>query len=438
MRHKIPILSIIFFVFAIPAQEKPEWDDLKIYKTNVEAPHATMMVYPSAELAASGERVQSPWFRSLDGQWQFHCSESPADRPSDFFLPEYDAGGWRTIPVPSNYQLHGCDIPIYTNSRYPFPMDRGGAPIVPKDKNSVGSYRTEFSLPENWDGRQVFLHFDGVDSAFYIWVNGRKVGYNEDSRTDAEFDITPYITSGKNLVAVEVYRYSDGSFIENQDMFHLSGIYRHVYLWSTPKQHIRDFEIRADLDSAYRNGILEVHTEIVNYSGRLEAGSIDLDLLDDAGKAAISTRSWKLPEDMLEGKTQFYLSIPDVTKWSAETPYLYKLLLTLRDFEGNILEVIPAEIGFRKVEIRDSLLWVNGQRVLLKGVNRHETDPDTGHAISRESMTRDIDLMKRFNINAVRTSHYPNDPEWYTLCDRYGIYVIDEANIECHFYGLND
>jgi len=397
-----------------------------------------MMVYSNAEQAIAGDRTQSPWFRSLNGQWKFHCSESPTERPAGFFRPEYDDSGWRTIPVPSNYQLHGCDIPIYTNSRYPFPMDRGGVPVVPKEKNSVGSYRTEFSIPEDWNGRQVFLNFEGVDSAFYLWINGRKVGYNEDSRTDAEFNVTPYIRRGRNLVAAEVYRFSDGSFIENQDMFHLSGIYRDVYLWSTPKQHIRDFEVQTDLDDSYSDGILEVHTEIANYTGRLEPGSIDMDLLNASGKPVIARRNWELPGDISEGRTQFYISIPDVEKWSAETPYLYKLLLTLKDSEGNPLEFIPVDIGFRKIEIRDSLLWVNGQRVLLKGVNRHESDPDTGHTISRESMIRDIELMKQFNINAVRTSHYPNDPEWYALCDRYGLYVIDEANIECHFYGLND
>ncbi len=438
MRHKIPAFFIIFYALTITAQERPEWDNLSIFKVNVEEPHATMMVYPTAEQAIAGERSNSPWFRSLNGPWKFNCSESPAERPVDFFAPDYDDSQWRTIPVPSNYQLHGCDIPIYTNSRYPFPMERGGAPVVPKEKNSVGSYRTEFIVPDNWDGRQVFLHFDGVDSAFYVWVNGRKVGYNEDSRTDAEFNVTSYIQKGRNRVAVEVYRYSDGSFIENQDMFHLSGIYRDVYLWSAPNQHIRDFEIRTNLDEAYRHATLEVYVEMANYSGAFEPGSIELELLDDSGLPVVSGKSWDLHDDMSEGKIEFYIAVSDVKKWSAETPYLYKLLLTLKDSEGNTVEVIPAHVGFREVEIRNSLLYVNGQRVLLKGVNRHETDPDSGHTISREAMIRDIELMKRFNINAVRTSHYPNAPEWYALCDRYGLYVLDEANIECHFYGLNN
>ncbi|MEJ2108762.1 MAG: glycoside hydrolase family 2 TIM barrel-domain containing protein [Acidobacteriota bacterium] len=438
MRYKIPVLFTVFCVLAIPAQEAPEWDNLSIFKVNVEEPHATMMVYSTKKQALTGDRLQSPWFRLLNGQWKFHCSENPDARPVNFFKPEYNDSAWRTITVPSNYQLEGCDIPIYTNSRYPFPMERGGAPVVPKENNSVGSYRTEFSVPGDWDGRQVFLHFDGVDSAFYLWVNGRKVGYNEDSRTDAEFDITSYLEKGKNLIAVEVYRYSDGSFIENQDMFHLSGIFRDVYLWSTPGQHIRDFEIRTDLDDAYRNATLTVAANIVNYGGRLEPGSIDLDLLDASGNPAISRRNWELPTDMSDGEIEFYIAVSDVNKWSAETPYLYKLLLTLNDSEGRPVEVIPVDIGFREVEIRDSLLWVNGRRVLLKGTNRHEHEPDTGHTVTREMMIRDIELMKQFNINAVRTSHYPNAPEWYALCDRYGLYLIDEANIECHFYGLNN
>ena len=438
MRYKIPALFAAFFVLAIPAQERPEWNNLSVFKVNVEKPHATMMVYPSAKQAIEGDRSQSPWFRSLNGLWKFNCADSPARHPTDFYRPDYDDSPWRRIPVPSNYQLQGCDIPIYTNSRYPFPMNAGGPPVVPTERNSVGSYRKEFTLPADWKGRQVFLHFDGVDSAFNLWVNGRKVGYNEDSRTDAEFNITRYVKPGANLIAVEVFRYSDGSFIENQDMFHLSGIYRNVYVWSTPNQHIRDFEISTDLDSGYRNATLKVRAEIINYPGELEPGSISLDLLDPSGRQALSQRNWKFPTDLSEGKIDFFISVPDVKKWTAETPNLYKLLLTLNDSEGNPLEIIPADIGFRKVEIRNSLLWVNGQRVLLKGVNRHEVDPDTGHTVSREAMIRDIELMKQFNINAVRTSHYPNAPDWYALCDYYGLYVIDEANIECHFYGLNN
>jgi beta-galactosidase len=438
MRYIISGLLIVFYVLPIFAQERPEWDNLSVFKVNVEKPHATMMVYPTAEQAVDGDPSKSPWFRSLNGLWKFHCSESPAKRPVDFFKPDYDVRQWRTIPVPSNYQLHGCDIPIYTNVRYPFPMNIDGPLVVPKGNNSVGSYRTVFEVPNDWNGRQVFLHFNGVDSAFYLWVNGKKVGYNEDSRTDAEFNITRYVKSGNNLVTVEVYRFSDGSFVENQDMFHLSGIYRDVYAWSAPEQHIRDFQVRTELDGEYRDATLKVQAEIINYLGELNPGSISLDLLDSTGKPVISRRNCEFPTDITDEKIKFLIAVPNVKKWSAETPYLYKLLLTLNDSEGKPMEVIPIDIGFREVEIRDSILLVNGQRVMLKGVNRHEHDPDTGHTISRKAMIRDIKLMKQFNVNAVRTSHYPNAPEWYALCDRYGLYIIDEANLETHAYGLHN
>ncbi len=411
-------------------QSRPEWDDVAVYKVNVEPPHATMMVYPNAALAAAGDRTRSPWFRSLNGDWKFRCSPNPAARPADFYRADFNDAAWGAIPVPSNYQLHGCDIPIYTNIPYPFPMDPDGPPVVPKDVNSVGSYRTTFTLPEGWAGRQTFLHFDGVDSAFYLWVNGQKVGYNEDSRTDAEFNITKYVKPGRNLIAVEVYRYSDGAYLEDQDMFRLSGIYRDVYLWSTAVQHIRDFEVVTDLDAAYRDATLRVRAEVANYQGAPARGQVTLELLDAAGKSVVPPQT----QAAAAGVT-FAVAVPNPSKWTAETPSLYQLLLTLRDDSGATLEVIPAKVGFRKVEIRDARLLINGQPILLKGVNRHEHSPDTGHYVSRELMIRDIELMKRFNVNAVRTSHYPNAPEWYELCDRYGLYLIDEGNIESHGYG---
>ena len=417
------------------SQERPEWDNVPVYKVNVEGPHATMMTYPSAALAAAGNRARSPWFQSLNGAWKFQCSPRPAVRPVDFYRQDFDDTKWRTIPVPSNYQLHGCDIPIYTNIVYPFPMDPNGPPVVPKDRNSVGSYRSAFTLPETWAGRQTFVHFDGVDSAFYLWVNGEKVGYNEDSRTDAEFNITKYVKPGKNLIAVEVYRYSDGAYLEDQDMFRLSGIYRDVYLWSTAAQHVRDFEVVTDLDPAYRDATLQLRAAVVNYAGGIAPGSVSLELLDAAGKPVFAPQSKKLEAKGAETEISFSVGVANPRKWTAETPSLYKLLLTLRDASGATVEVIPTNVGFRKVEIKDSRLWVNGQVILLKGVNRHEHSPDTGHYVSRELMIRDIEIMKRFNVNAVRTSHYPNAPEWYELCDRYGLYVIDEGNIESHGYG---
>ena len=299
MTAKSCLCLLAIFVALGISQEKPEWDNVSIFKVNVERPHASMMVYPSSELAIKGDRSQSPWFRSMNGEWKFNCADSPAARPAGFFRQDFNDSAWRTIPVPSNYQLHGCDIPIYTNVAYPFLMDVSGPPVVPKERNSVGSYRRYFTMPDDWAGRQVFVHFDGVDSAFYLWVNGTKVGYNEDSRTAAEFNITQYVKAGKNLMAVEVYRFSDGAYLENQDMFHLSGIYRDVYLWSTANQHIRDFEVQTDLDENYRDAILTVKSRITKYAGQVVPGVVSAELLDSEGKTVAGP-----PEQLYSGRSQ--------------------------------------------------------------------------------------------------------------------------------------
>lgn len=422
--HRIPALFLC--AAALVAQPRPEWDNPAVIQVNAEKPHATMMVYPNAELARQGDRTRSPWFKLLNGNWKFHCSPDPGARPADFYRTGFDDSKWAAIPVPSNQELHGCGVRIYTNIIYPFPQDVTKAPAVPRENNPVGSYRTTFTLPQDWKGRQVLLHFDGVDSAFYLWVNGRKVGYSEGSRTSAEFNITRYVKPGANLLAVEVYRFSDGSFLEDQDMFRLSGIFRDVYLWSTAASHVRDFEVRTDLDEAYRDATLSVKAEA---AGR---GSLTLELLDPSGRPAIPPQTRPAASS-----TEFSVPVANPRKWSAETPDLYTLLLTLKDSGGKVVEVIPARIGFREVEIRNARILINGRPVLFKGVNRHESSPETGHYVTRELMEKDILLMKRHNINAVRTSHYPNTPAWYELCDRYGLYVIDEANIETHAYGNN-
>lgn len=406
---------------------QPEWDNVAITGVGLEKTHATMMAYPNAFGAATLDRTRSPWFQSLNGTWKFQGSMRPADRPLDFFRPNYDDTAWRTIPVPSSWQMHGFDIPIYSNILYPWPQDPSKPPAVPHDLNPVGSYRTRFSVPPAWAGRRVLLHFEGVDSAFYVWVNGNKVGYHEDSRMAAEFDITAHLVPGMNTLAVEVYRYSDGAFLEDQDMWRMSGIYRDVFLWTVADRHVRDFELKTDLDSQYRNGTLNIRAEIT----KPEKCKLSAELFDAAGALAGKA------ETACAASAQLAVAVPNVKKWSAETPYLYRLHLTLRDDAGAVIEVIPARAGFRKVEIRDAQLLVNGQRVLIKGVNRHEHSADKGKVVDAATMLEDIRLMKRFNVNAVRTSHYPNDPLWYDLCDQYGLYVWDEANIEIHHYGNN-
>jgi len=417
-------------------QERPEWDDVKVIQTGVEKPHATMMVYPTAALARAGDPARSPWLLSLNGEWKFHCSPNPAARPADFYRTDYNDAAWQSIPVPSSYELHGCDIPIYTNIIYPFPMDPQKPPVVPHEVNSVGSYRRTFTAPAGWAGRQVFLHFAGVDSAFYVWVNGTKVGYSEDSRTPAEFNITRLLKPGQNTLAVEVYRFSDGAYLEDQDMWRLSGIYRDVFLWSTAPLHIRDFEVHTGLDADYRDAVLRAGASVANYGGAATSSSVTLELLDAAGKPVFAPQVKDAQAAARgEGEANFSVPVPNPRKWTAETPELYRLLLTLKDRSGKTLEVIPWNVGFRKVEIRGGRFLVNGKPVLIKGVNRHEHSPDTAKYVPHELMVKDVELMKRFNVNAVRTSHYPNHTDWYDLCDRYGLYVMDEANIECHGYG---
>ncbi|HWB87456.1 MAG TPA: glycoside hydrolase family 2 TIM barrel-domain containing protein [Bryobacteraceae bacterium] len=434
---RILLLTLALCVISAAA-ERPEWDNPAIVHIGTEKPHATMMVYPSVELARTGDRTKSPWFRLLNGTWKFHGSLRPAERPLDFYRTDFDDSAWGTIPIPSSWQMHGFDIPIYTNFTYPWPQDPKQPPHVPYDFNPVGSYRLRFTVPPSWKGRPVYLHFDGVDSAFYVWVNGKKLGYSEDSRTPAEFDITSSLKPGSNLLAAEVYRFGDGAFLEDQDMWRMSGIFRDVYLWTTASRHVRDFEVDTNLDSAYRNAGLVVKAAVRNSSAQSSRISLTASLYDAAG-VLVGRPATTAAQPAAGGESDVELTLPvnGPHKWSAETPYLYKLLLTLKDSAGNILEVIPQNVGFRKVEIRNGRFLINGKAILIKGVNRHEHSEDTAKYVPVESMIKDIRLMKQFNINAVRTSHYPNSPVWYDLCDRYGIYLVDEANIECHHYGLN-
>jgi beta-galactosidase len=431
-----PVLFILMSISLLAGADRPEWDNPAIVHIGTEKPHVTMMAFPSAELARTGGWAKSPWFHSLTGTWKFHGSLRPAERPLDFYRPGFDDSAWGTMPVPSNWQLHGFDIPIYTNIIYPWPQDASKPPQVPYTFNPVGSYRLTFTVPPEWKGRPVYLHFDGVDSAFYAWVNGQKLGYSEDSRTPAEFNLTPHLKPGANVLAVEVYRFGDGAFLEDQDMWRMSGIFRDVYLWTTPKQHLRDFEVHTNLDDAYRDATVAIQAQLSNSADRPAKVTVTA-ALTDANGAPVGKPATTTVDVAASAESGLQLSIPltNPRKWSAEDPYLYKLLLTVRDGSGAVLEAIPQNVGVRKVEIKDGRFLINGRAILVKGVNRHEHSEVSGHYVPLESMLKDIRLMKQFNVNAVRTSHYPNTPEWYDLCDRYGIYVLDEANIECHHYG---
>jgi len=431
------IFSFALLTYEVLSSEPNDWENSQIVGINKEQPHCTLVPYEDLTKAFEGNRFASKYLKLLNGDWKFHWSSKPDNRPKDFYQLDYDVSNWKEILVPSNWQMQGYDIPIYLNIPYPF---ENNPPYIQKHFNPVGSYRTEFEIPADWKDRQVFIHFDGVESAFYLWINGEKVGYSQDSRTPAEFNITKYIRDGKNILAAEVYRWSDGSYLECQDFWRLSGIFRNVYLFSTPNLHIRDFEIMSDLDDQYQDATLHVTAKVYNYSDTaIWNPNVEVTLLDSSNKPiggdiTMEGSSVYIPSGD-ESIVKMKALIKNPLKWSAETPNRYTVLLTLKDKDDNILEIESCKFGFRKVEIKNGQLLVNGVPILIKGVNRHEHDPDTGHYVSLESMIKDIQLMKQHNINTVRTCHYPDDPQWYELCDKYGIYLIDEANIESHGMG---
>lgn len=427
-------------------QEKPLLppgiENEQITGINKELPHATAMPYGTLTQALEAKRHASPYCRSLNGYWSFHFARSPEHRPLEFYRPDYDVSQWDEIPVPSNWQTMGYGTPIYVNSLYPFKSDQPRVMGEPdpswttyQERNAVGSYRRDFELPEDWVGRTTFITFDGVDSAFHLWVNGLYVGYSVDSRTSAEFDITKYVNPGRNVLAVEVYRFSAGSYLEDQDMWRLSGIFRNVTLWSAPLVHIRDFFVKPDLDSEYRDGTLDVVVRVRNYSDAPSSQrTLSLQLFNsDQDPIEGATASVDIPCLAAGEEQQVTLStaLANPSKWTAETPYLYTVVLSVLTSDG-VDEFISCKTGFRKIEIKGRVFMINGVPVKLKGVNRHEHWPDTGHYVSEERMELDLKLIKTCNCNNVRTSHYPNDPRWYELCDEYGIYVVDEANIESH------
>ena len=441
--------ALVVLASAVNAQKSSpkDWQNPRLTGINNLPPHATMVICPDARTAlkigpvCNTERVKSPFYRSLSGQWKYHYSRNHSARVPDFWTPGFDDRAWATLPVPSNVEMHGYGIPIYVNIQYPWAKP-WNPPLVPEDdpNNTVNSYRRTFTIPKAWADRPVLLTFDGVNSFCYVWVNGHKVGMGKDSRTPLEFDITPFLRAGENLLAVENFRWCDGSYLEDQDFWRLSGIFRDVYLWSPPNLHVADFEVRADLDAQYRAGTLKVNLDLTNRLASPQAFWVQATLLaPDGRKVREFAAAQEGPVEAFSKKpVSLVTELASPLQWTAETPHLYQLLLTLQDERKRVLEVIPVNVGFRQSEMRDGNLLVNGQRILIKGVNRHEIDPDRGQAITVEGMLRDIQVMKRHNINAVRTSHYPNQPAWYDLCDRYGIYLVDEANIESHGMGYEE
>lgn len=430
---------------ALKTTSHNDWENERIYAINKEEGRATFIPFANSEEMKADPAYTRPWERTrssryllLNGNWKFNWVKQPSERPVDFYKTSYDVSGWKEIPVPSNWEMHGYGTPIYTNITYPIrnnpPFIQGQRGYtVEKEPNAVGSYRREFALPADWKDKEVFIHFDGIYSAAYVWINGKKVGYSQGSSNDAEFRITPYVKAGNNTVAVEVYRWCDGSFLEDQDMFRLSGIHRDVYLVASPKVRLRDIHLTSQISDRLDKAELKVKTDVHNYGKKVQEATVRVSLLNTEGKPVSSfiIPTGKITggqENVCEGTT----TIRDPRLWSAETPSLYTVQLELLDAAGNVLEATSQQYGFRKIEIRNNKVYINNALILFKGANRHDIHPQFGKAVPVESMIEDILLFKRFNLNTIRTSHYPNDPKMYSLYDYYGLYVMDEADIECH------
>lgn len=444
--HRCPVLfvalALLFNLAAAWGAEPPaleEWENPRLTGISNQPPHADTIICPDAatarqiEFVANSERVKSPFYRSLNGDWKYHYASNHLARVPDLWKTDFNDRSWESIAVPSDVELSGHGIPIFVNSRAPW-ENPAKPPFTPPDdpNNSVNAYRRSFAVPKAWTGRRVLLTFDGVSSFFDLWVNGEKAGTGKDSRTPVEFDITRLVKPGKNVLAVENFRWSDSSYLEDQHHWQLSGIFRDVYLWSPPDLHARDVEVNTvSVDTSSAIAELAIDAKIENTSGA-QGAILEATLFNPAGESVQTNSLALLAPPHSEREIKFAINVHDALLWSAETPNLYQLLLTLLDTNGVVSEVIPVNVGLRTVEIHGGDLLVNGKRVLIEGVNRHEFDPDHGEAITVEMMERDIKLMKQFNFNAVRCAHYPDQSAWYDLCDKYGLYVIDEADMEGH------
>ncbi|MGQ4725853.1 glycoside hydrolase family 2 TIM barrel-domain containing protein [Streptomyces tunisiensis] len=426
----------------------PEWNDFGVFRLGTEPPHTTLMPYADVPQALAADRTRSPYRLDLDGTWKFAYADRPEHRDPDFHRTDTDDRGWDTIPVPSVWQLHGHDFPIYLNITYPYwgPNGRGEEPqppAAPTRYNPVGQYRRTFTVPRDWRGRRVFLHFEGVKSAHYVWINGELVGYDEDSYTPSEYDVTDHLRPGTNQIAVEVYRYSDGDWLEDQDMIRLSGIFRSVHLFSTPPVHLRDFKLETPLDDTYTAAELDVTAHVRAYGEGAGGGRYTVETqLYDARGHAVWSRPLRQTADLgsveagRDVTVRASRAVPEPRLWSAEDPYLYTAVLRLRDPAGAVVETLSHRVGIREFALKDGLMRINGRPVSFRGTNRHEMHPARGTALTREDMVRDITIVKRLNMNSVRTSHYPDNPLWYELADAYGLYLVDETNLETH--GIRD
>ena len=419
----------------VPFEEKEprDWENPLVNEINREVPTAWFIPFASAAQARSGRLEESGLIRMLNGTWKFHLAEKPADRPFYFFMDDYDIRDWQDILVPGNWELQGHEYPIYITAGYPH---RKTPPSIQEFYNPVGSYKRTFRIPRTWRDKEVYVQFGAVSSAFYLWINGEKVGYSQDSKTPARFNITPYIRTGRNSISVEVYKWCDGSYLEDQDFWRMSGITRDVFLMARNPLHIRDFHLVAGLVNGYRDGLLRLDVALSGFLQEGEEYMVSANLtghgLNETMRSPVPAGSEKDPVVSFE---QLFAGI---RTWSAEIPNLYSLCISLERPDGSQVEVIRQDVGFRNVEINRGRLLINGQYVYLKGVNLHEHHPVTGHVVDEETMILDIKRMKTHNINAVRTAHYPQPERWYELCNIYGLYVVDEANIESHGMGYGD
>lgn len=431
------MIILILSLYAPIVLGNSYWNDLNTLSCNKESPRVTLVPFSSINEAVYGQICTSPYFQSLNGTWLINWAASPQLSTVNFDKSDYKIEEFHPISVPSTQEMNGYGDFIYLNWNQPFFVN---PPIVPISDNPVASYVKEFHISESWEGREVFIHLGAVSSGFNMWLNGQYVGYSQDSKSAAEFNITPYLKYGsnKNVLAVQVYKYTDGSYLENQDMWRFSGITRDVFLYATSRLTINDCFIQCTLDNEYKDGMFSLETQIVNHNDNQEYAKVDVRIYDM--NHCVSKLS--IEDLVLEAKSNKIVHcktrIPKVKKWSAEFPNLYKIVMIIKNQKGKILDIYSQNVGFRKIEIKDSQLYINGQRILIKGVNRHEHDADFGKVVSKESMLNDIKMMKRLNVNAVRTSHYPNHEYWYDLCDKYGLYVVSESNIETHSYSLAD
>ena len=418
-------------VVTVYAQKAPSWQDPEVNQVNREARHAHFFAFEDEELARQGDKAKSGRYLSMEGLWKFHFVKNHQDAPKDFFGLKYDDSKWVDFPVPGLFELNGYGDKIYKNIGYAWATTfKSDPPYIGETNNYTGSYRRTFELPADWNGQEVVFHVGSATSNLSVWVNGKFVGYSEDSKVAAEFNITKYLKKGQNLIAMQVMRWCDGSYIEDQDFWRFTGIAREVYLYARPKVHVEDFFVNADLKNDYQEGVLSGEIKIAQAKGK----TVDLQLIDPQGEQVRQTSATMFNNGPL---TFRFETLGQVKAWTAETPHLYTLIMTLKQGD-KVLEVIPQRIGFRHVEIKGGQWLVNGQPILIKGADRHELDPDGGYIVSVERMIQDIKIMKYLNINAVRTCHYPDDPRWYDLCDEYGIYLTAESNIESHGMGYGD